>query len=155
MMTRAESVCTWEIPWRAFSRHRNTGSRDLCSNVTFSWRTFLNFLYKNEMCSHQTLCLTCLLLFIVASPLKWKFLEFLSWRSGSKSNWEPWGCGFDPWPRSLGWGSRFAVSCGVGRTCSSDPTWLWPAATAPSRPLAWEPPYAVGGALKRQKTKNK
>jgi len=33
--------------------------------------------------------------------------------------------------------------------------WLWcrPAATAPIRPLAWEPPYADGEALKRQNTK--
>ena len=30
--------------------------------------------------------------------------------------------------------------------------WLWrrPAAAAPIRPLAWEPPYAAGVALKRQ-----
>ena len=30
--------------------------------------------------------------------------------------------------------------------------WLWcrPAATAPIQPLAWEPPCAVGAALKRQ-----
>ena len=35
--------------------------------------------------------------------------------------------------------------------------WPWhrPAATPPIRPLAWEPPYATGGALKRQKTKKK
>ena len=35
--------------------------------------------------------------------------------------------------------------------------WLWcrPAAVAPIRPLAWEPPYAAGVALKRQKTKKK
>ena len=36
--------------------------------------------------------------------------------------------------------------------------WLWrrPAATALIQPLAWEPPYATGAALKRQKkTKNK
>ena len=35
--------------------------------------------------------------------------------------------------------------------------WLWcgPAATAQIRPLAWEPPYAVGAALKKQKTKKK
>ena len=35
--------------------------------------------------------------------------------------------------------------------------WLWrrPAAVAPIRLLAWEPPYAVGAALKRQKTINK
>ena len=33
--------------------------------------------------------------------------------------------------------------------------WLWcrPAATAPIRPLAWDPPYAAGSAL--EKTKNK
>ena len=35
--------------------------------------------------------------------------------------------------------------------------WLWcrPAATAPIRPLAWDPPYAAGAALKRQKKKKK
>ncbi|MDD0590081.1 hypothetical protein PS003_24050, partial [Shigella sonnei] len=33
--------------------------------------------------------------------------------------------------------------------------WLWhkPAAIALIRPLAWEPPYAVGAALKRKKKK--
>ena len=33
--------------------------------------------------------------------------------------------------------------------------WLWrrPVATAPIGPLAWEPPYASGAALKRQKSK--
>ena len=31
--------------------------------------------------------------------------------------------------------------------------WLWyrPAATAPIQPLAWEPPYAMGSALKKRK----
>ena len=35
--------------------------------------------------------------------------------------------------------------------------WLWcrPVATAPIRPLAWEPPYAVGAALKRTKDNKK
>ena len=35
--------------------------------------------------------------------------------------------------------------------------WLWcrPVAVAPIQPLAWEPPYAAGVALKRQKTKKK
>ena len=55
------------------------------------------------------------------------------------------------------------MSCGnVGRRRGSDPTllWLWcrPAATAPIRPLAWEPPYAAGVALektKRQKLRTK
>ena len=54
------------------------------------------------------------------------------------------------------------MSCGVGCTHGWDPTllWLWPrlAAIAWIRPLAWEPPYAMGAALeraKRQKIKNK
>ena len=51
------------------------------------------------------------------------------------------------------------MSCGVGHRHSLDPMllWLWcrPAATAPIRPLAWEPPYAVVAALKRQKTKDR
>ena len=49
------------------------------------------------------------------------------------------------------------MTCGVGRRRGSDPEWLWlwlrPAATAPIGPLAWEPPYVVGVALKRQKKK--
>ena len=54
------------------------------------------------------------------------------------------------------------MSCGVGRRRGSDPAllWLWCrlVATAPIRPLAWEPPYAVGAAqemAKRQKKKKK
>ena len=51
------------------------------------------------------------------------------------------------------------MSCGVGHIHGSDPSllWLWDrlAAVAPIRPLAWEPPYASGVALKRQKTKKK
>ena len=52
-----------------------------------------------------------------------------------------------------------AVSCGVVRRHSSDLAflrlWCRSAATALIRPLAWEPPYATGVALKRQKTKRK
>ena len=48
------------------------------------------------------------------------------------------------------------MSCGVDHRCGSDLVllWLWhaPAAIAPIRPLAWEPPYAVGAALKKPKT---
>ena len=54
------------------------------------------------------------------------------------------------------------MSCGVGHRRGSDPAllWLWcrPVATAPIRPLAWEPPYAAEAALekaKRQKDKKK
>ena len=55
--------------------------------------------------------------------------------------------------------SGISMSCGVGHRGSSDPVllWLWcgQAATALIGPLAWEPPYAAGAALKKQKTKNK
>ena len=50
------------------------------------------------------------------------------------------------------------MSCGVGRRRSLDPEllWLWcrPAATALIQPLAWEPPYAAGTALKGPKNKS-
>ena len=48
---------------------------------------------------------------------------------------------------------------GVGRIRGSDlmVLWLWcrPAAVAPIGPLAWEPPYAVGAALKKEKEEEK
>ena len=47
------------------------------------------------------------------------------------------------------------MRCGVGGRCSSDLAllWLWrrSAATAPIGPLAWEPPYAAGVALEKDK----
>jgi len=60
----------------------------------------------------------------------------------------------------VGEGSSVAVSCGVGCRCGSDPAllWLWRrlAATAPIRPLAWEPPHATEVALEMaKKTKRK
>ena len=49
------------------------------------------------------------------------------------------------------------MSCGVGRRHSLDLMllWLWHrlATIAPIRPLAWEPPYAVGVALESKKKK--
>ena len=49
------------------------------------------------------------------------------------------------------------MSCGVGRRHGLDPEllwlWLWPAAVALIRPLAWEPPYAADAALKSKKKK--
>ena len=49
------------------------------------------------------------------------------------------------------------MSCVVGHRRGWDPELLWcrPEATAPICPLAWELPYAVGAAPKRQKTKDK
>ena len=50
------------------------------------------------------------------------------------------------------------MSCGMGRRCGSDLASLWlccrPAAAAPIWPLAWEPPYAMGAALKKKKKKD-
>ena len=58
--------------------------------------------------------------------------------------------GLAQWVKAAQW---VAVSCGVGCRPSSDLVfvWLWhrPAATAPIRALAWEPPDAAGAALKR------
>ena len=52
------------------------------------------------------------------------------------------------------------MNCGVGRRHGSDGSdpallWLWYrlVATAPIGPLAWEPPYAAGAALKNRKKK--
>ena len=80
----------------------------------------------------------------------------------NESDWEPWGCGFDPWPCSVGWGSGITVNCGVGSRHGLDPMllWLWcrMAAAAPTGPLAWVPPYTAGVALekaKRQKRQKK
>ena len=78
------------------------------------------------------------------------------WHRGNESRL---GCGFDPWPHSVGSRSSVAMSCGVGRRHGSDLAllWLWHrlVATAPIRPLAWDPPYATGAALKGQETKRK
>ena len=51
------------------------------------------------------------------------------------------------------------MSHGVGRRHGSDPALLWPwyrlAVIAPIGPLAWEPLYATGVALKREKDQKK
>ena len=68
------------------------------------------------------------------------------------------GCGFNPWSC---WVKDLALRelwCRL-QMRGSDPAllWLWcrPVATAPTRPLAWEPPYAAGVTLKGQKDKKK
>ena len=42
------------------------------------------------------------------------------------------------------------MTCGIGHRRGWDLAWFWrrPAAVAQIQPLAWEPPYAVGAALK-------
>ena len=51
------------------------------------------------------------------------------------------------------------MTCRLGHRHGSDLAllWLWHrlVAVALIGPLAWEPPYAMGADLKRQKTKNK
>ena len=51
------------------------------------------------------------------------------------------------------------MSCGEGHRLGSDPAllWLWCRLedTAPIQPLAWEPPYATGAALKDKKEKKR
>ena len=51
------------------------------------------------------------------------------------------------------------MSCGVGCRRSLDPVllWLWCrlVATSQIRPLAWEPPYAEGASLEKDKKKKK
>ena len=47
------------------------------------------------------------------------------------------------------------MNCGVGHRRGLDPMllclWYRLAATVPIRPLAWEPPYAMGAALGKTK----
>ena len=49
-----------------------------------------------------------------------------------------------------------AASRGVGRRLGSDlaSPWLWPAAAALMRPLAWKRLYAAAVALKKKKERN-
>ena len=70
----------------------------------------------------------------------------------------PLGCEFHPQPHSQQVKDlALLVSCGVGHRHGLDPLLLWPwhrpAATALIQPLAWEPPYALGMALKKKKKK--
>ena len=57
----------------------------------------------------------------------------------------------------MGRGSSVALSCGVGCRLGLDLAllWLWrePEVAALIRPLAWEPPYAAGVALEKEKKK--
>ena len=70
-----------------------------------------------------------------------------------------WGCGFHPWPRSVGQGSNIAVICSIGGRCGPDPVllWLWCrlAPVALVQPLPRELPYAIGMAIKRKENKTK
>ena len=84
-------------------------------------------------------------------------VEFLLWLRGLRTWLVSWGCRFDPWPLSVGWGSNVAMICAVGCRCDSDPPllWLWcrMAAVALIQTLAWELPNAMGAALKSKKKK--
>ena len=62
---------------------------------------------------------------LVYEKQEMKIQEFLLWLSGNGSDQYPQGRGFDPWPRSVGWGSSTAVSYGVGLGGGSDLVLLW------------------------------
>ena len=68
----------------------------------------------------------------------------------------PWRCSLDPWPCSVGYGSRVALRCSVGCRRGLDPVllWLWCrlAAAASIWPLTQEYPYAAHLAVKRKKS---
>ena len=70
------------------------------------------------------------------------------------TNIAPEDNGLDPWLCSMGRRFSVAVSFGTGHRRGSDPLllWLWcrPAAVALIQPLAWELPYVVGVAQKKQ-----
>ena len=57
-----------------------------------------------------------------------------------------------PLASPVGKGSSIAMNCVAGRRRGLHPMllllWCRPAPVAPIRPLAWEPPYAAGTALK-------
>ena len=61
--------------------------------------------------------------------------------------------GLTPWVK----GSSIAISCGVSHRRGLGLVllwlWLWPAAIAPILPLAWDLPYVMSVALKRQEKK--
>ena len=84
---------------------------------------------------------------------KSRLWEFLLWLSRLRTWHHLWGQGFDPWPRSVGWGSGIAPSCGIGHGCGSDPALLWHrlAAAALIWSLVWKLPYAAGVALKKRR----
>ena len=85
------------------------------------------------------------------------FKEFPLWFSGINPPSIHDDKGSIPGPAQWVKGDGVAMSCGLGHRCSSDVSllWLWcrPAAVAPIRPLAWEPPYAASAAPKSQKKK--
>ena len=75
------------------------------------------------------------------------------------TDYYPWGWGSIPALAQWVKGPSIVRSCGVGCKRGSDLAllWLWCrlAAAAPIWPLAWEPPHAMGEAIKRQKKKKK
>ena len=81
--------------------------------------------------------------------------EIPLWHNGNISDYNPWGCGFDPWPHSVGLRSSVAMSCCVCHRFGSCLKLFClqhrPAAATLFQSLAWELPYVMGAALKKKK----
>ena len=52
------------------------------------------------------------------------------------------------------WVQSLASLSGLGIQCCSE-LWCGPVATSLITPLAWEPPYAMGGAIEKEKRPKK
>ena len=147
----------WLNHWRDKTVLR--GSFRKCSWVSLDGDGALFFL---TTCSEAAFIIQ-LQVAVLASFKVCQNLAFLLWHGGNESHSETSGSRFNPWPCSVGYGSSVAMNCGVGYRCGyrhgSDLVllWLWRrlAAVALIRPLAWEPLYAAGMALKSKKQTNK
>ena len=65
---------------------------------TLYFLVFLLYLCHSPLLYYSTFSFFCFIL----AYLNLSVWEFPSWLSGNESDYHPWGCRFDPWPRSVG-----------------------------------------------------